>query len=85
MVRFADAFEVFCWGISASKSLTILENLLAGLLVDFKDLISTQRSKHTIQHLLWNYEKSPLWEHINIRIFMALLTKKPVFNGIFVK
>ena len=56
-MRFVDAFDVFCKGISA---LTILENLLAGLLVDFKDLICTQRSKHTmhsiIQFILTTYK-----------------------------
>ena len=38
------------WGLllgdlSASRFLTILENLVAGLLVDFKDLINIQKIK----------------------------------------
>jgi len=32
--------------------LTILETLLAGLLVDFKDLTNTQRSKHTMHSIV---------------------------------
>ena len=52
IVRFVDAYEVFCQGISASRSLTSLENLLAGLLVDFKDLINTQKSKHIMHSIV---------------------------------
>jgi len=37
---------------NASRSLTILENLLAGLLMDFRDLINTQRSKHTMHNIV---------------------------------
>ena len=46
------AFEVFRKGITDSSSLTILENLLAGFLEDFKDLISTQKSKHTMHSIV---------------------------------
>ena len=38
---------------SARESLlSNLENLLAGLLVDFKDLISSLRSKHTVHSIV---------------------------------
>ena len=35
------------------NALTLIENLLSDLLVDFKDLINTQRSKHSTHAKVW--------------------------------
>ena len=43
--------EVFYYGISDSRYLTILENLQAGHLVDCKDLNNTQTSQHNTEYI----------------------------------